>query len=126
MIPRPSYIVEKMKWNGSPQGKGEFANKKTTTIAKDGTSYQETKPLCLKCGKNRNGECIFGKSVCFGCKAPGHNTKEYPKCNKKEMKKNGNVRVFAMIQNEEDAMQDDRYVDNFYSIFSYVGYNCWT
>ncbi|KAL2461738.1 Pepsin-retropepsin like protein [Abeliophyllum distichum] len=55
-------------------------------------------PQCPKCKKNHNGDCYFGKNVCYKCGEPGHYVLQ---CRAEPVKVNdqtnkGKARVFAM------------------------------
>ena len=43
-----------------------------------GSSSQNDKPTCVKCGKKHYGECLLGTSSCFGCGKDGYKVKDCP------------------------------------------------
>lgn len=43
-----------------------------------GSSSQNDKPTCVKCGKKHYGECPLGTGSCFGCGKDGYKVKDCP------------------------------------------------
>lgn len=117
----------KRTWDNRNQGKGNFQQKKgkfgsgngsgagpSTRVGGANTRAPEIKPLCPKCEKHHNGECLLGMGACFYCHEKGHNFYTCPKKvnnvrdngEGKEPERRGNARFFALAQ-QEDANDSD-------------------
>ncbi|XP_057779774.1 uncharacterized protein LOC130998371 [Salvia miltiorrhiza] len=111
----------KRRWENPNQSGGNFQDKRSKFGGNTSANTQVTKPQCQKCGKFHNGECLWGKGVCFFCHEPGHTSSTCPKnkrnvlegrmnvgLNKgsgKEPERKGNARFFSLKQQEE--VEDD-------------------
>lgn len=106
--PKPTSNPSKWTKDDRDEDEGKFQNKKGRFGSGDSSGTSEVKPLCPRCEKRHNGECLFGMGACFYCHEKGHTYYSCPKRGDKGSgvpEKKGNARFFALMQ--EDAAKDN-------------------